>query len=103
MFFFVKPEDAERRTERLEQRLSPQAKKVIERAAALQGVTASEFARSQTLRAANETINRMETTRLTSEDREAFLCAFDDRTPNEALIDLFELHARVTEQTAERA
>lgn len=93
----------ERRTERLEQRLSPRAKEVIEHAAALQGVTPSEFARSHTIQAAQETISRMEVTRLTSEDRDAFLRAFDDEERNEALIDIFALHAQTTKQAPAHA
>ena len=103
MLAFTTHNDDERRTERLEQRLSPRAKEIIEHAAALQGVTPSDFARSHTIQAANETISRMEVTRLAAEDRDAFLRAFDDESPNEALIDIFELHAQVTERTAEHA
>lgn len=99
MLAFTTQNDDERRTERLEQRLSPRAKSIIEQAAALQGVSASEFARSHTLQAARETIGRMEVTRLSDEDRDAFLRAFDDACPNEALIDIFELHAQATQRT----
>jgi uncharacterized protein (DUF1778 family) len=103
MLAFTIHDDDGRRTERLEQRLSPRAKEAIEHAAALQGVTASEFARSHTLQAAQETIGRMEVTRLTAEDRDAFLRAFDDERPNEALIDIFELHAQATGRAPEHA
>ena len=37
------------------------------------------------------------------EDRDAFLRALADERPNEALIDIFELHAQVTELTPEHA
>lgn len=103
MLAFTIHNDDDRRTERLEQRLSPRSKDVIEHAAALQGVTASEFARSHTMQAAHETISRMEVTRLAAEDRDAFRRAFNDEQPNEALIDIFELHAQVTERTPEHA
>lgn len=103
MLAFTVYNDDDRRTERLEQRLSSRAKEVIEHAAALQGVTASEFARSHTMQAAHETISRTEVTRLTLEDRDAFLRAFNDEQPNEALTDLFKLHARVTEEASGRA
>lgn len=89
------PDDG-RRTERLEQRLSPRAKEIIEHAAALQGVTPSEFARSHTLQAARETIARTEITRLTPEDREAFFHALAEDQPNPALADLLALHDRIT-------
>ena len=103
MLAFKTHNDEDRRTERLEQRLSPRAKEIIEHAAALQGVTPSEFARSHTMLAAQQTISRMEVTRLAAEDRKAFLQAFDDERSNEALIDIFEMHAQVTAQSAERA
>jgi len=103
MLSFTTYNDDERRSERLEQRLSPRAKEVIEHAAALQGVTASEFARSHTMQAAQETINRMEVTRLAPEDRTAFLRALDDDRPSQPLIDIFELHAEITERAREHA
>ena len=103
MLAFTTQTDDDRRTERLEQRLSPRAKDLIEHAAALQGVTASEFARSHTMQAAHETISRMEVTRLAAEDRDAFLRAFEDERPNQAMSDIFELHAHVTEQAPEHA
>lgn len=103
MLAFTTQTDDDRRTERLEQRLSPRAKDLIEHAAALQGVTASEFARSHTMQAAHETISRMEVTRLAAEDRDAFLRAFEDERPNQAMSDIFELHAQVTEQAPEHA
>ena len=103
MLAFTTHNDDDRRTERLEQRLSPRAKEIIEHAAALQGVTASEFARSHTMQAAHETISRMEVTRLAPEDRDAFLRALEDGQPSEALIEIFELHAEVTEPTPAHA
>ena len=103
MLAFTTHNDNDRRTERLEQRLSPRDKEIIEHAAALQGVTPSEFARSHTIRAAQETISRMEVTRLAAEDRDAFLSAFDDERPSEALINIFELHAEVTARAPEHA
>lgn len=103
MLAFTTHDDNDRRAERLEQRLSPRAKEVIEHAAAFQGVTPSEFARSHTIQAAQETISRMRVTWLADEDRDAFLSAFDDERPSEALINIFELHAEVTARAPERA
>lgn len=103
MLAFTTHNDDDRRTERLEQRLSARARATIEHAAALQGVTPSEFARSHTIQAAHETISRMEATRLSREDRDAFLRAFDDERPNAALIAIFDVHAQVTSRAAEHA
>jgi uncharacterized protein (DUF1778 family) len=86
----------EKRTARIEQRVSPRTKNLIEHAAALQGLTASEFMIAHGVSAAQDTINRLEGTRLAAEDRKAFLQAFDDESANDSLIDLFALHARVT-------
>ena len=86
-----------KRTARLEQRLSPRDKELIEHAAALQGVTPSEFVLSHSVIAARETISKLEVTRLASEDREAFMRALSDESVNEALVDIFALRRRVAE------
>jgi len=80
---------------RLEQRTTQEAKELIERAARLQGVNASEFVVSHAAQAARETINRLEGTKLTVEDRDAFMRAFDAEPPQE-LIDLMRLHDELT-------
>jgi len=85
----------ERRSARLEQRMSPGIKNLIERAAALQGVTASEFVLAHSVIAARETINRLEVTRLEPKDRDAFLHALDDETVNDALVDVLKLRSLV--------
>lgn len=83
------------RSLRMEQRISPRDKELIEHAASLQGITPSEFVVSQSVTAAREAISRLEVTRLTAEDRDAFLRAFEDEDVNEALADVFRLHAAV--------
>jgi uncharacterized protein (DUF1778 family) len=85
-----------RRTARIEQRLSPRDKDLIEHAAALQGVTPSEFVLSHSVTAARETIGRLEVTRLAPEDREAFTRAFEDQELNEELMDVLNRHAAAT-------
>jgi uncharacterized protein (DUF1778 family) len=84
------------RTARLESRVTPDIKALIERAASLQGVSATEFIVAYSTVAARETIRRLEGTVLRPEDRDAFMQAFDDTTPSEALVDLMALHKRVT-------
>jgi uncharacterized protein (DUF1778 family) len=93
----------QRRTARLEQRMAPSEKELIEHAAALQGMNASEFVLVHSVSAARETINRLETTRLAPEDRDAFVRAFQDEAVNSALVDLFDLHRRATAPEAARA
>lgn len=82
-----------KRTARLEQRLSPRDKELIEHAAALQGVTPSEFVLSHSVTAARETISKLEVTRLAPQDREAFMRAFEDEALNEELIGVLGLNA----------
>jgi uncharacterized protein (DUF1778 family) len=84
------------RSARMEQRTTPETKDLIERAAQLQGVNASEFLIAHGAAAALETIRRFESTVLRPEDRDAFMRAFDDDKPNKALIDLMAMHKRVT-------
>ena len=82
------------RSARLEQRTTPETKELIERAARLQGVNSSEFVLSHVAQAARDTINRLEGTRLTPEDRDAFMRAFDAE-PTKGLVDLMRLHHEV--------
>lgn len=82
-----------KRTARIEQRLSPRDKELIEHAAALQGVTPSEFVLSHSVTAARETISKLEMTRLAPEDRDAFMRAFEDQDLNEELMNVLDLHA----------
>lgn len=84
------------RTARLESRVTPEIKALIERAASLQGVSATDFLVAHCTIAARETIRRLEGTVLRREDRDAFMQAFEDTTPNEALVDLMAMHKRVT-------
>lgn len=87
----------EKRTARIEQRVSPRTKSLIEHAAALQGLTASEFMIAHGVTAAQDTINRLEGTRLVAEDRRAFLQALDDESANDTLTGLFVLHAQASQ------
>lgn len=83
------------RTARLEQRMAPETKELIERAARLRGVNASEFLIACGAEAARETIARLEGTVLTPADRDAFMRAFGAE-PMPALVDLMSLHSEVT-------
>jgi len=82
-------------TLRMEQRISPRDKELIEHAASLQGITPSEFVVSQSVTAARETISRLEVIRLAAEDRDAFLRAFEDEEVNEPLVDVFRVRSAV--------
>jgi len=84
------------RSERLNQRVTPETKALLERASALQGVSSTDFMVAHVTQAARETISRLEGTVLRPEDRGAFMRAFEDTKPNKELVDLLALHGRVT-------
>lgn len=92
--FDAHPESGAKKV-RMEQRTTQETKELIERAARLQGVNASEFVVAHVVQAARETINRLEVTTLTTADREAFMRAFDAE-PTRELVDLMRLHEDVT-------
>lgn len=71
---------------RLDFRLSPEHKSLIERAASIDGQTVSSFVIATLLRAAREAIERSSVTTLSKRDSEAFLEMLDsDAEPNKAL------------------
>jgi uncharacterized protein (DUF1778 family) len=67
-----------RRTERLETRLSPEQKELIQRAASLQGRTLTDFVINSIQEAAMRTVREYETMTLGVRDREAFVAALLD-------------------------
>ena len=87
------------RTERLEIRVRPEHKQLIERAAAASGQVVSQFVVPILLRRAERVLRRSEWTVLSERDREAFLEILDsDEPPSSALVDAFERHADKTSQ-----
>jgi uncharacterized protein (DUF1778 family) len=82
-----------RKTERLEIRLEPEHKELIEKAAAAAGQVVSQFVVSTTLRGAHEVLGQSSVTTLVEKDREAFLRIMDsDPAPAPALKAAFERH-----------
>ena len=74
-----------RKQERLEARISPSQKRLIERAAALRGTTVTEFVLLSAQEAAARTINESEVLTLRDEAREVFVQAIlNPASPNEA-------------------
>jgi uncharacterized protein (DUF1778 family) len=91
------PRPSVRATARMEQRTSPEIKTMIEEAAAHLGISPSEFVVSSAAWAARDTLSKVESTRLlTPEDCNAFMHAFEDNEPNEALVALMALHKEIT-------
>ena len=63
------------RSERVEARVTPEQKKLLERAAALEGRSLTDFVVSSAQTAAADTISRHELLKLTPDDQEVFVAA----------------------------
>jgi uncharacterized protein (DUF1778 family) len=75
-----------RNNARLSFRLNERHKKLIERAARSAGQTVTEYAVSELIAKARETLHKSHTTELSQRDSELFLTMLDsDAEPNEAL------------------
>ncbi|NDP39135.1 MAG: DUF1778 domain-containing protein [Rhodoferax sp.] len=78
---------------RINLRTSPEAKALIERAAALMGSTVSSFMLQNAYEAASRVLAQQEIITLSDRDRDAFLKALDNPSePTQALIDLMRLN-----------
>ncbi len=84
------------RQARMEQRTTPEAKNLIERAARALGINASEFVIASACRAARDTLRAYETTALKPEAHRAFMDAFDATEPTSELVALMGTHAEIT-------
>jgi uncharacterized protein (DUF1778 family) len=81
------------RPQRLEARLSADAKAIIQRAADIRGRSVSDFVVSSALEAAEETIREHDIIVLSARDSIAFAEALlEPKGPNEALREAFRLH-----------
>ena len=81
----LKAEKRSRKQERLEARITPDQKRLIERAAELRGTTVTEFVVMSAQHAATETIRDFETLHLRDRAREVFVNAIlNPPAPNEA-------------------
>ena len=86
------------KTERLEIRVSPEHKQLIERAAKATGQVVSQFMVSIALRRAERVLRRHEWTVLAADDREAFLKILEaERPPAPALVDAFDRYGSRSE------
>ena len=78
---------------RINLRTSPEAKALIERAAAIMGSTVSSFMLQNAYEAALRLVAQQDTITLSDRDRDAFLNALEKSPePTQALIDLLRLH-----------
>ena len=78
-------QSAQPQTARLDFRVSPQHKALIEEAASVEGRTVSDFAVSVLVKAASETIQRATMITLSARDSKTFLKMLDADGPNAAL------------------
>lgn len=79
---------------RINLRTSPEAKALIERAAAMMGATVSSFMLQNAYEAASRLIAQQEVLTLSNRDRDAFLHALENPPkPTQALIDLMHSKA----------
>lgn len=77
---------------RINLRTSPEAKALIERAAAITGSTVSSFMLQNAYEAARRLVAEQEVITLSDRDRDAFLAALENPPePTQALIDLMRL------------
>lgn len=74
------------RSGRLECRLAPEAKALIQRAAAICGRSLTDYSVSRLIQAATQDIRQQETTVLSDRDRDIFFALLrEDAEPNEAM------------------
>ena len=84
------------KTARMEQRTTKQAKDLIEQAACLLGVNASEFMVAVAAKAARETVRDYEQTKLTAPAHQEFMRALDATEPSDKLVALMKMHKEVS-------
>ena len=90
------------RTQRVQIRIAPAAKRMIERAAALQNTTVSGFVINCALEAASHLIREHERLVLEVRDWDVFLDALlDPPEPNTSLRDAVRAHARLIDRIEE--
>lgn len=86
------------RTSRIEARISPEALKIVRRAAAIQGRSVSDFVVAAAQEAAQRAISEVEVVRLSSEAQEQFISLLlDPPQPNAALTRAFKRHRSLVE------
>ena len=89
------------KTERVQMRVDPEAKRMLERAAALENTTVSAFVVHNALKAADRLIQDRERLVLSERDWNLFFDALvDPPEPNAALRQTFAAHERLIAKTA---
>ena len=80
------------KTARMEQRTTEEAKELIEQAAGIYGINASEFTTMAAVKAARDTLKEYQITVLSPKARAAFMHAFEATEPTEELRALMALN-----------
>jgi uncharacterized protein (DUF1778 family) len=80
------------KTARMEQRTTEEAKALIEQAAGIYGINASEFTTMAAVKAARDTLKEYQITALSPKAHAAFMRAFDATEPTEELRALMALN-----------
>lgn len=80
------------KTTRMEQRTTQEAKELIEQAAGVYGINASEFTTMAAVKAARDTLKEYQVTVLSPKAHAAFMAAFDVTEPTEELRALMALN-----------
>jgi uncharacterized protein (DUF1778 family) len=82
------------RDERIDLRISSELKRLIEQAAALSGMTTSNFIAGTVVARSREVVREAETIRLSNRDRDIFLSLLNDEEarPNAAMLEAARLH-----------
>jgi uncharacterized protein (DUF1778 family) len=84
-----------RKIERIEARIHPDQRRLIERAAALKGASISDFVTSSLHEAAKRAIEEHESWTLSGRDREIFVnTLLNPPSPNQAMKDAFRSHKK---------
>lgn len=86
------------RVERLEARITPEVKRLIQEAAEIEGRTMSEFLIASAQAAAKKVIDEYQTMKLTARDRDVFVAALlDSPEPSARLAAAAKRYRQVTE------
>jgi uncharacterized protein (DUF1778 family) len=92
---FVRKEDEATvgvKNARMEQRTTQEAKELIEQAAGIYGISASEFTTMAAVKAARDTLKEYQVTVITPKAHAAFMRAFEATEPTEELRALMALN-----------
>lgn len=77
---------ASAKSERVDLRIPPDQKRLLEQAAALRGQSLSDFIRSTAIEGARAVVRRADVTILSTRDRDRFLAILDDDAPPNAAL-----------------